>query len=159
MIRVYSAIAVIIAFCIAIGGAFYKGKADERREWEHKMLQAEVKIKELEKQSGVITEVVLTKYVDRIQYIDRVKINTVKEYVTVADDSVCTINKGFVRVHNASAAATELTPEASDRQPADTKLSDVSEVIKENYVTYNKTKAQLESLQDWIRKQEHNWNK
>lgn len=159
MLRVYIILAIVASFCIAMAGAFYKGKADERREWEVKMLKAEVQIKDLEKRAAIINEVVVTKYVDKIQYIDRVKVTTVKEYVTVADDSACKINAGFVRVHNAAVTATPITPQESDREVTGTKLSEVGDVVKENYATYNKTKAQLESLQEWIREQEKNWNK
>ncbi len=159
MLRVYMIVAIIASFCIAMAGAFFKGKADERREWETKMLQAEVKIKDLEKRAAVINEVIVTKYVDRIQYVDRVKVTTVKEFVTVADDAACTVNKGFVRVHDAAAKAEPITPALTDRLPTETKLSDVSEVVKENYATYNKTKAQLEALQNWVTEQQKNWNK
>lgn len=159
MLRVYMIIAIIASFCIAMAGAFYKGKADERRDWETKMLQAEVKIKDLETRAAKVTEVVVTKYIDKIQYVDRVKIANVKEFVTVVDDSACTINKGFVRVHDSTATAKFAMPEETDHDPSKVQLSDVADVVSDNYATYNKTKAQLESLQEWVREQQKNWNK
>lgn len=158
MNRIYLIIALVLAVILSFYLAFSFGKTEERKAWEQKYALAQQEIKTLEAKAEIINEVVVIKYVDKIRYVEKVKIQTVKEYITAEADKSCTINNGFVRVHDAAASATALTATSTDADPSSVKLSNVAEVVVDNYAEYNKTKVQLESLQNWVRDQQLLWN-
>lgn len=158
MNRIYLFLALLVAVLISFYVSFSLGKTEERKEWEHKYALAEIEIKTLEAKAPVINEVIVTKFVDKISYIDRVKVQTVKEFITVENDKACVINQGFVKIHDGAAAAIPVVPAASDADPSAVQLSNVAEVVKDNYAVHQKTKIQLESLQQWIKDQQALWN-
>jgi hypothetical protein len=158
MNRIYLILALVLAVIFSFYLAFSFGKTEERKEWEEKYALAQQEIKTLEAKAEIINEVIVTKYVDKIRYVEKVKIQTVKEFITAEADKSCTINNGFVRVHDAAAGATTLTSTSTDADPSSVKLSNVAEVVVDNYAEYNKTKVQLESLQNWVRDQQTLWN-
>lgn len=149
---------IIVAVLLATG-SYYYGKQQERHVWEIQAAVDKQKITDLENRAPLVTERIITEYKDRIQYIDRVKVETVTEFVTVVDDSGCTINKGFVKLHNNTVNVVESAPEESDREDSKKKLSELAKVIEDNYTTYNKTAAQLIQLQKWITDQKKEWDK
>jgi hypothetical protein len=158
MNRIYLILALVLAVILSFYLAFSFGKTEERKEWEEKYAKASAEIQVLEAKAAIINEVVVTKYVDKIRYVEKVKIKTVKEFVTAEADNSCIINNGFVSLHNAAAGATVVAVSETDKDPSSIKLSNVAEVVVDNYAEYNKTKAQLESLQGWIRDQQTLWN-
>ena len=158
MNRIYLIIALVLAVILSFYLAFSFGKTEERKAWEEKYAIAQQEIKTLEAKAEIINEVVVTKYVDKIRYVDKVKIQTVKEFITAEADKSCTINNGFVRVHDAAAGAITVIASTTDADPSPVKLSNVAEVIVDNYAEYNKAKVQLESLQNWVRDQQTLWN-
>ena len=158
MNRIYLILALVLAVILSFYLAFSFGKTEERKEWEEKYAKAAAEIQVLEAKAAIINEVVVTKYVDKIRYVEKVKIQTVKEFITAEADKSCTINTGFVRVHDAAAGAITLTASSTDADPSSVKLSNVAEVVVDNYAEYNKTKAQLDSLQNWVRDQQTLWN-
>lgn len=139
-------------------GLFFKGKEQERLDWEAKMNEAKLEIASLRAQSAEVNTIVLTEFYPKIRYVDRIQQQTVTEFVTVKADSECTINNGFVRLHDSVVSQILIKPETSDQNPSDIKLSDVSVVVKDNYSACHRTAIQLKTLQDWIIKQEQVWN-
>lgn len=158
MNRLYLFLILLLAVIISFYVSFSLGKTEERKEWEHKFALAEIEIKNLEAKAPVINEVIITKYVDKIRYVDKVKVQTVKEFITVENDKACVVNKGFVKIHDGAAAAIPVSPAASDAEPSAAHLSNIAEVVKENYAIHQKTRIQLEALQQWIREQQALWN-
>jgi hypothetical protein len=122
------------------------------------MSAARLEIASLQAQSAYINTQILTEFYPEIRYIDRVQQQVVTKFVTVKDDSACTINTGFVRLHDSVVNQVLISPEETDTTPSDIKLSDVSSVVKENYSTCQRTAQQLKSLQEWVRRQEKLWN-
>jgi hypothetical protein len=103
-----------------------------------------------------VSEKVVTRYVDRVQVVHEVGATLIRKvpvYVTAHDDAACTLPLGFVRLHDAAAAATALpdTAGAADAQPSGVALSAATGTIIHNYTTCHATAAQVVSLQDWIR--------
>ncbi len=122
------------------------------------LAQAEAE-KKYEIEKGKINVQVITQYVDKLKVIEKIKPVEVTKWVSDKDDSACKINKGFVNFHNsiAEAKVPELLP--TDREPSSVLLSNVGNVVKENYTSCHETRAQLESLQNWVTEQEKIWNK
>ena len=69
----------------------------------------------------------------------------------VQADAACTINRGFVRLHDA--AATGELPEPArdaDAAAADIALSAVAGTLAANYQTCHENAEQLRALQAWV---------
>jgi hypothetical protein len=122
------------------------------------MAEARLEIASLQAQSADINTQILTEFYPEIRYIDRIEQQVVTEFVTVKDDSACTINNGFVRLHDSVVNQVLIKPEETDSSPSEVKLSQVGSVVKENYSTCQRTAQQLKSLQEWVRRQEKLWN-
>ncbi len=137
---------------------FLSGQAKSDQEWEQKMSVARERIAQLEKRAPEVTIQVVTEYVDKIKYIDRHSVQTVKEFITVESDKACTINKGFERVYDASVRNVLINPETTDIEPTDIMLSDIAALDKHNIEQFHKLKAQNNSLKKWIVEQEKLWN-
>ena len=161
MNKFYIGLGVAGVIIVSIVMAFFQGKDHERKIWQLKLNEANLVIAELEGRQPVINEVIVTQYVDKIRYIDRVKIQekVIREYVPAEADQNCTINNGFVTIHNAATVPQEppiLTQK--DQEASDVKLSQVATVVVDNYTKYHQVKAQLESLQQWIKEQQKLWS-
>ena len=67
-------------------------------------------------------------------------------------DAACTINRGFVRLHDAAAAG-ELPEPArdTDAAAAGLALSTVAGTVAANYQTCHENAEQLRALQGWVR--------
>jgi hypothetical protein len=72
--------------------------------------------------------------------------------VPVQADAACTINRGFVRLHDAAAAG-ELPEPArdADAAAAGIALSAVAGTVAANYQTCHENAEQLRALQAWVR--------
>jgi hypothetical protein len=151
-------IGAIIAL-VLLAGSFFAGVKYQDSKWETKMQIANAEIDRLKVESGKVTIQVVTEYVDRIKYIEKIQKVNIPIYITKEDDAKCVINQGAVDLLNSGATNTP-PPEVTESTKADSekKLSEVTAVVRENYITYNKVKAQLESLQKWIIEQEKKWN-
>ena len=69
----------------------------------------------------------------------------------VQADAACSINRGFVRLHDAAAAG-ELPEPArdADAAPAGVALSAVTGTLAANYQTCHENAEQLKALQVWV---------
>ncbi len=105
---------------------------------------------------GVVRERVVTEYVDRVQVVKEVGRTIIKEvpvYVSAEADRACTVNAGFVRLHDAAAAGV-LPPGpagAADARPAGIALSAVAETVAGNYTACHANTEQLKSLLELVR--------
>ena len=97
---------------------------------------------------------VVTQYVDRVRVVREKGDTIIKEvpvYVPVQADAACTINRGFVRLHDAAAAGELPTPAGdSDAAASGLALSTVAGTVTANYQTCHETAEQLRALQEWI---------
>lgn len=132
---------------------FLTGKSSERAVWDANVAESKLELARMEAKSADVSTKVVIKYIDKIQYVDRIKTQVVHEYVTKENDEKCQVNQGFVNLHNSTAKGTETVKLSTDNTPSAIKLSDIADTIKINYSNSLKNSAQLESLQDWIKQQ------
>lgn len=146
--------AVISGLLVGIGwlsGASHEqGKA---RQVENEQLRAAF---DQGRQLGVVRDQVITKYVDRVEVVERVGKTIIKEvpvYVSSAADAACVVPTGFVRVHDATAAGVPPPGRAgpADEAPAGIALSAVAGTVAENYTSCNANAEQLIALQELVR--------
>lgn len=148
---------IISVFLLAIG-LFFIGAISNEEQWKLKVNEMEVKVAKQEVAAAELTTEVITKYVDRVKIVEGKTHEIIKKvpvYITKESDDNCTINNGFVSLHNSSASQTKIPDTTRDvnETASDVKLSTVATTITENYGTYYQVAEQLKSLQEWIQKQ------
>ena len=127
-----------------VGFGWIKGAGHVQAQWD-------AAVRERQAQATVK---VVTQYVDRIRVVREKGDTIIKEvpvYVPVQADAACTINRGFVRLHDAAAAG-ELPEPArdADAAAAGLALSAVAGTVAANYQTCHENAEQLRALQAWI---------
>ena len=106
---------------------------------------------------GTVRDVVVTKYVDRVQVVTgkaKTIIKQVPVYVSKESDSRCVVPAGFVRLH--TAAVLNVPPVAGPASvpndaPSGIPLSAVAETDADNYEAGHLNAEQLKALQEWAR--------
>jgi hypothetical protein len=160
------AVAVAAAWFVGRSGVLADWEAD-RREQAREIGALEEKVRGLEKTSGVITEVTVKEYVDRVKVIREKIYEQIPVYIPAGTPD---LPPGFRVLHDA--AATSLrgpVPDASAGAdgaagragPAPGALVGVEPVpvrdaagtVTRNYGACEETAARLKKLQDWVRKQ------
>jgi len=146
----------LAALCIAVFSfGWLKGASHVHAQWDaataaQQQAQAQAQILQAE-----ATVQVITQYVDRIQIVREKGDTIIKEvpvYVPAQADAACTINRGFVRLHDAAAAGQLPEPARdADADSAGIALSAVAGTVAANYQTCHENAEQLKALQDWIR--------
>lgn len=105
---------------------------------------------------GTVKEKVVTEYVDRVVTVYKAGATITKEvpvYVSKAADASCVVTRGFVRVHDASAANVPVSggPRVTDDDSAGIALSAVAATVNDNYTDCHANAEQLTALQAWVR--------
>lgn len=101
---------------------------------------------------GTVRDRVVTEYVDRVQVIKERGATLIKEvpvYVSAKADAACTVNAGFVRLHDAAAKSLPAPDPSGDADagPSGIALSTVAATAVENYTSCNANAEQLTKLQ------------
>ena len=147
------ALAALAAALVGVG--WLKGAGHVQHQWDAEITRQAALAAQVKHQQAEASVRVVTKYVDRIKVVREKGDAIIKEvplYVPVEADAACTINRGFVRLHDA--AATYAIPRASrvaDARPADITLSTVATTLVDNYQRCHENAEQLIALQDWVR--------
>ena len=106
---------------------------------------------------GAVHDVVVTKYVDRVQVVKEHGKTIIKEvpvYVSKASDAACIVPVGFERLHDSAAANVPPVPDPAGRSndaPSGISLSTVAETVADNYEAGHLNAEQLKALQEWAR--------
>ena len=152
----YRLLAIAALGVALVGLGWIKGASHVQAQWDtavqQQALQAAAAARERQAQATVK---VVTQYVDRVRVVREKGDTIIKEipvYVPVQADAACTINRGFVRLHDAAAAG-ELPEPArdADAAAAGIALSAVAGTLAANYQTCHENAEQLRALQVWIK--------
>ena len=132
-----------------------KGAGHVQAQWDAAVQQQTLQAAVDRERQAQTTVKVVTQYVDRVRVVREKGDTIIKEipvYVPFQADAACTINRGFVRLHDA-AAASELPEPArdADAAAAGIALSAVAGTVAANYQTCHENAEQLRALQEWIR--------
>lgn len=107
---------------------------------------------------GTVRDRVVTEYVDRVQFVEKRGATLIKEvpvYVSAKADAACTVNAGFVRLHDAAANGADVPAAgptgAADEAPSGIALSAVAETTVGNYTDCRANAEQLNQLQEYVR--------
>ncbi|MCC6591841.1 MAG: hypothetical protein IT479_01075 [Xanthomonadales bacterium] len=157
--------ALVLLAAALFGFGWIKGAGHVQAQWDaavHKQALHTAAVRERQAQATAVREEqaqatvkVVTQYVDRIRVVREKGDTIIKEvpvYVPVQADAACTINRGFVRLHDAAAAGALPEPARdTDAAAAGIALSAVAGTVATNYQTCHETAEQLSALQAWIR--------
>ena len=138
-----------------MGFGWVKGAGHVQGKWDAAVQQETLQAATTRQRQAEATVKVVTEYVDRVRVVREKGDTIIKEvpvYVPVQADAACTINRGFVRLHDAAAAG-ELPEPArdADAAPAGVALSAVAGTVATNYQTCHENAEQLRALQGWVR--------
>ena len=145
----------LAAFGVALlGFGWIKGAEHVQAKWDADVQQETLHAATVRQKQAETTVKVVTEYVDRVRVVREKGDTIIKEvpvYVPVQADAACTINRGFVRLHDAAAAG-ELPEPArdADAAAAGIALSAVAGTVAANYQTCHENAEQLRALQVWI---------
>ena len=137
-----------------VGFGWMKGASHVQARWDAAIQQQALQTAAIRERQAQATVKVVTQYVDRIRVVREKGDTIIKEvpvYVPVQADAVCSINRGFVRLHDAAAAG-ELPEPARDADAASAgiALSVVAGTVAANYQTCYENAEQLRALQEWV---------
>ena len=150
----YRWLAVAALAVALIGFGWIKGASHVQVQWDAAIQQQTLRVAAVRERQAEATVKVVTQYVDRVRFVREKGDTIIKEvpiYVPVQADAACTINRGFVRLHDAAAAG-ELPEPArdADAAAAGIALSAVAGTVAANYQTCHENAEQLRALQAWI---------
>jgi len=150
----YRWLAIVLLAAALIGFGWIKGAGHVQARWDAAVQQQTLHAAAVRERQAQATVKVVTEYVDRVRVVREKGDTIIKEvpvYVPVQADAACTINRGFVRLHDAAAAG-ELPEPARDvdAAPADLALSAVAGTVAANYQTCHENAEQLRALQKWV---------
>jgi len=98
----------LTAFGVAlIGFGWIKGASHVQARWDAAIQQQALQTAAIRERQAQATVKVVTQYVDRVRVVREKGETIIKEvpvYVPVQADAACSINRGFVRLHDAAAA-------------------------------------------------------
>ena len=151
----YRCLAIAALAVALIGFGWIKGAGHVQARWDAAVQQQTLRAAAVRQRQAEATIKVITQYVDRVRVVREKGDTIIKEipvYVPVQADAACTINRGFVRLHDAAAAG-ELPKPAGDADApaAGLALSAVAGTVAGNYQSCHENAEQLRALQAWVR--------
>ena len=138
-----------------VGFGWVKGAGHVQAQWDAAVQQQALQATAVREEQAQATVEVITEYVDRVRVVREKGDTIIKEvpvYVPVQADAACTINRGFVRLHDAAAVGALPEPARdTDAAAASIALSAVAGTVATNYQTCHDNAEQLRALQSWVR--------
>lgn len=154
----YRLLALVLLVVALIGFGWLKGAEHVQGKWDAAVQQQTLQAATVRQRQAEATVKVVTQYVDRVRVVREKGDTIIKEvpvYVPVQADAACTINRGFVRLHDAAAAGRLPEPAGgSDASAAGIALSAVAGTVIANYQACHENAEQLRALQAWGREME-----
>lgn len=150
----YRWLALVLLAAALIGFGWVKGAGHVQTRLDAAVQQQTLHVATVRERQAQATVKVVTQYVDRVRVVREKGDTIIKEvpvYVPVQADAACTINRGFVRLHDAAAAGDLPEPARdADAAAAGIALSAVAGTLAANYQTCHENAEQLRALQAWV---------
>ncbi len=151
----YRVLALVALAGTSMGFGWIKGAEQVQARWDAAVREQELQAAAVRVRQAEATVKVVTRYVDRVRVVREKGETIIKEvpvYVPVEADAACSVNRGFVRVHDAAAHNNLPEPAGdADAGASGVALSDVAETVATNYQTCHENAQQLRALQAWVR--------
>ncbi len=152
----FRVLALVSAAGTSLGIGWIAGTRHAQTRWDSTVESQQLALAEVKTQQAEAAIQVVTKYVDRIQVVREKGDTILKEvpiYVPAQADAACTVQHGFVSLHDAAAAGELPEPARDADAPAEgLALSALASAVATNYQICHENAEQLKALQDWIRR-------
>ncbi len=150
--RATAAIITLIAVILMWIGLFFTGADWQKNKAAVALKEQAAKLEVADRLYKELDEKYNTLQTEKNKERVIIKTQVVTKWIPAKADENCTVNNGFVRVHNGAATSTPLTePEPSDAEPSNVKLSQVGQVVQENYTSCNDLADRYKSLLEWYK--------
>ncbi len=150
----YRWLALVLLAAALIGFGWIKGAGHVQAQWDAAVQKQTLQTAAVRERQAQAAVKVVTEYVDRVRVVREKGETIIKEvpvYVPVEADAACSVNRGFVRVHDAAAQGTVPEPAGdADAGASGVALSAVAETVAGNYQSCHENAEQLRALQSWI---------
>ena len=136
----------------AAGWGYIKGARSVQAAWSEERINQSVAVVRIQARQALVTERVVTQYVDRVRTVREAGETIVREvpvYVPAQCDSDGRLPAGWRVLHDAAASGRAAsTSDAADAQPVDPQTA--ADTVARNYLTCRETAEQLTALQQWV---------
>lgn len=152
--KIYLGVLLILAWLGSVGIANLMGRHHVQVKWDAAKKDGSSAVKTLVKDSGRVSTVIKTVYVDKIKYIKEKSDAIVQQVPVYIPADSCPLPGGFRILHDAAANST--VPDASaGTEAAPVPVRDAAATIARNYSTCHQAIANANALWDWIEGQQH----
>ena len=152
----YRLLALTLLSAALVGFGWVRGASHVQAAWDAAAVKESLTAARVRQRQADSTVKVVTQYVDRVRTVREAGDTIIKEvptYVTAQSDAACTLDHGFVRLHDAAAQGVIPDPAGpADAAPAGIALSTAAATVASNYTRCRENAEQLTALQDWVRR-------
>lgn len=152
----YRLLALALLSAALIGFGWVRGASHVQAAWDAATAEQSSAVERVRQRQAEATVKVVTRYVDRVRTVREAGDTIIKEvpiYVTAQSDAACTLDHGFVRLHDAAAKGIIPDPAGpADAAAAGVALSTAAATVASNYTRCRENAEQLTALQDWVRR-------
>jgi hypothetical protein len=146
-----SKIAICTTLCAALFSAgLYMGHQIGVSGCYEAQIEAQAHSIETGIKQAVVSDQTVTKYVDRVQDLQKTSRAIIKEVIHVQD--TCTLSAGWRLLHD-SAANNELPDTTRDSDERTVTATDALETVAANYGICHENSQTLKALQSWVKEQ------
>lgn len=150
--KIMAAAAILVA---SYTTGYVKGKNTAKEIIEKFKLEYEQTILEIQKNQIKVDTKVVTRYKDRVVYVEKNNEQTQDLIKNIGGDVV--LSNGWVYSHDSSARGNVPdSTQGTDGTPSGVKANEALGVIADNYTQYEKVRKQLIELQDWVTETQKN---
>jgi len=150
----YRVLVLIALTGTSLGFGWIKGAEQVQARWDAAVREQALQAAAVRVRQAEATVKVMTRYVDRVRVVREKGETIIKEvpvYVPMEADAACSVNRGFVRVHDAAAHNNLPEPAGvADAGASGVALSDVAATVADNYRRCHENAEQLRGLQGWM---------
>lgn len=150
--KILAAVGILVA---SYTTGYVKGKNTAKEIIEKFKLEYEQTILEIQKNQIKVDTKVVTRYKDRVVYVEKNNEQTQDLIKNIGGDVV--LSNGWVYSHDSSARGNVPdSTQGTDGTPSGVKANEALGVIADNYTQYEKVRKQLIELQDWVTETQKN---
>jgi hypothetical protein len=151
----YRVLVLVVLTGTSVAFGWIKGAEQVQARWDAAMREQALQDAAVRVRQAEATVKVVTRYVDRVRVVREKGETIIREvpvYVPVQADAACSVNRGFVRVHDSAAHNTVPEPAGdADAGASGVALSEVAGTVADNYRRCHENAEQLRGLQGWVR--------
>ena len=151
-VKIYLGVLLILAWLGSLAVANLMGRHHVQAKWDATKHEGKTAVQTLVKESGRVSTIIKTVYVDRLKIVKEKGDAIVKQVPIYIPANSCDLPGGFRILHDAAVDSTIPDPtEGIDGDPVP--LREATATVTKNYATCNAAIVNLTGLREWLKKQ------